>query len=999
MPSSPWRLGFVLLVLGCEGTPRLDGLDRAAAHLSQSGLVVELQLEDRSGAVTIVDTTPAGLTQPRDPQNPAPAGGGKVDVTDANGNVTGGLWPGYAGVGYLDMGSDIGDAIAFDVDAPVAGSHRFTFRFANGSSANRPMALTVQDGPSVRLDFPSTGSWGTWQDAEISLDLTEGTSTLRLANTVANGPNLDQVTVTGPPPPLPDVEVQFEDRTGVVVIDDVTPGSPTRPLDPQTPAASGGGREDVVDANGNVIGGLWGGYTGVGYLDMGGDPGDAVEAFVGFQPGPATLVVRFANGSASNRPMDVAVDDGTAQRLDFPPTGRWDTWQEVALDVDLGANTAVVRMANHLGGGPNLDRLVVTAFVDGDGDGLSDAVELLTEGTDPSLVDTDGDGIGDGQEVTAGTDPTDPADPMPSAMAPRPNIVLILADDLGWSDIGAYGSEIRTPHLDSLADQGLRFTTFLNTAKCFPTRSALLTGVYAQQTGTDRSANSSISNAVTLGEVLDDAQYTTLMSGKHHGLDNPYDRGFDRSYGLRDGAINYFNPGLQRTGEPDPARKRNTRYWMIDDQVFLTRDATRQSTFPSDFYITDAFTDQALAYLDDYGQGPDPFFLYLAYTAPHDPLHAPAADIARYDGVYDVGYQVIPDARYARQLADGLLTASQFPLSAPTHRDWGTLSANERDIEATRMEVYAAMVDRMDQNIGRIITKLQQLGVYDNTLILFASDNGASDEVVDIGTDPIGTIGRWASLRGDWANVANTPFRRFKNRTTMGGIASPLIAHWPNGIQSPGRVVHDPVHIVDVMPTFLDLSGATYPRRFGNEDVVPMQGASFVPLLRNEAGRVALPYFFEWRNDVAIVNGNDKLVRSGNGAWQLYALDQDATETTNRATQEPLLRDELADAWTAWTTWATATPPDAIDDAVVATVGGTTVIDVLANDVAPGAPLDVESVAVHVRPGAGDVTVNPDGRLTYTSTATAPLIDRLSYTVRDQDGAVSHRATVTLNVQ
>ncbi|MEO0604175.1 MAG: sulfatase-like hydrolase/transferase, partial [Myxococcota bacterium] len=752
--------------------------------------MLELQLEDRTGLVTVDDPTPGSPTAPRDPLNPAPAGGGRVDVSDENGNVIGGLWGGYTGLGYLDMGGDVGDAFEFDVGTAVAGLHTLEFRFANGSGFDRPLAVSV-GGSTQTVSFPATGSWDTWQVSAVDVTLPAGVSRVRVANTIANGPNLDQVAVTLPDPP---VDVQFEDRSGRVVIDDLT--SPfTQPRDPLNPAPAGSGRVDVLDDNGNVIGGLWPGYVGEGYLDMGGNVGDAVEVSI-TTPAAAsrTLVLQYANGSAIHRPMDVTVTGDVMRRVDFPPTGGWADWRLVAVDVEVPAGSALVRFVNTVANGPNLDELSVEPFVDGDGDGLSDLVEGLVTATDPTLADTDGDTVPDGAEVAAGTDPNDPSD---GPSDDRPNIVLILADDLGWSDIGAYGSEIVTPTLDSLATQGLRFTTFTNTAKCFPSRSSLLTGLYAQQTGTATSANSSIANAVTLGEVLGAAGYRTLMSGKHHGLDNPYDRGFDRSYGLRDGAVNFFNPGLQRPGEPDPARKRNNRKWMRDAQVFEARDPAFQSEFPADFYVTDAFTDEALDYLDTYATDAAPFFLYLAYTAPHDPLQAPASDIARYQGVYDVGYDAIRNARYHRQLADGLLTAGQFPLSTPTHRDWNALSASEQVDEARRMEVYAAMVDRMDQNIGRIVAKLQRLGEFDNTIILFASDNGASDEVVQIGSDPIGTVGRWSSLREDWANVANTPFREYKNDSFMGGIASPLIVHWPQGVVGAGRVVHDPVHLVD----------------------------------------------------------------------------------------------------------------------------------------------------------------------------------------------------------
>lgn len=320
-----------------------------------------------------------------------------------------------------------------------------------------------------------------------------------------------------------------------------------------------------------------------------------------------------------------------------------------------------------------------------------------------------------------------------TGIPPRPNVILIMVDDMGWSDVGAYGSEIQTPHLDRLAEEGLRFTNFYNTSKCFTSRSCLLTGVYAQRTGTDTSV-SQISNAATLGEVLQSAGYTTLASGKHHGTDNLYDRGFDHYYGLRDGASNHFNPGLRRDGELMPASKGRTRYWVDDALVFDTRDPSYQSYFPENFYTTDVFTDKAIEYLDQAADTGKPFFLYLSYTAPHDPLMAWPEDIAKYDGVYDAGYAAVRADRYQRQQELGLLSAENHPLSSAGHRNWSDLSASQKADEARRMEVYAAMIDRVDQNIGHLLERLDELGVRDNTLILFCSDNGGSAESTSRGT-------------------------------------------------------------------------------------------------------------------------------------------------------------------------------------------------------------------------------------------------------------------------
>jgi arylsulfatase A-like enzyme len=479
----------------------------------------------------------------------------------------------------------------------------------------------------------------------------------------------------------------------------------------------------------------------------------------------------------------------------------------------------------------------------------------------------------------------------------RPNILLVLADDMGYSDLGCYGGEIATPNLDRLARDGVRFTQAYNTAKCFPSRACLLTGLYAQQVGMARGPGS-IRNAVTLGEVLRSAGYRTLMVGKHHGKQNPHDRGFDRYFGLRDGACNYFNPGKPRTGEPKPAQKRNNRAWCIDD-------VTHQPYTPQekDFYTTDYFTKYALQYLDEYADEDRPFFLYMSFNAPHDPLQAWPDDIAKYKGKYDAGYEAIRSARYARQRKMGLFRANA-PKSGKDHADWDTLSAEAKRTEARRMEVYAAMIDRLDQNIGKVLAKLRGQGKLDNTLILFASDNGCSSEVVRRGDGEIGAIDRWASLKRDWANVSNTPFRRYKNHSHEGGICTPLIVHWPAVIKNQNRFARTPVHFIDLMATFVDLGRANYPKVFGGEKISPMQGVSLAPLFRGETLQRRRPLFWQWGRGRAIRDGNWKLVTHGK-SWQLYDMDADRTEMHNLADAHP---DRVTAMTLAWESWYRATP-------------------------------------------------------------------------------------------
>jgi len=465
-----------------------------------------------------------------------------------------------------------------------------------------------------------------------------------------------------------------------------------------------------------------------------------------------------------------------------------------------------------------------------------------------------------------------------------PNIILISVDDMGWSDLGCYGSEIKTPNIDQLAQQGMRFTQFHNTSKCFPSRACLLTGVYAQQNGYDRSYNEPLINAVTLGEVLREAGYITLWSGKHHGLENPIYRGFDHYYGLKDGACNHFNPGVQRPGEGAPARKswsgeKAKRAWCIDSVMFAPYTPEEK-----DFYTTDYFTHYAVEWLDQYRDDKRPLFLYLAYTAPHDPLMAWPDDILKYEGTYDEGYESIREKRYARQLEVGLIDES-YRLSEATYPSWDSISEEVKKEEVSKMEVYAAMIDRLDQNIGRVLKTLEETGKSKNTLIMFVSDNGASAEMVSLDDDygEIGSMTLWSSLGPQWANVSNTPFRFYKNYSYEGGINTPLIAHWPGKIES-GSFSRFPGHFIDIMATFADITGASYPVEFNGAEITPLQGESLLPAFLGKETLRSKPLFWEWSQGQAIREGDWKLVRWGKeNPWDLYNIVEDPTETDNLA--------------------------------------------------------------------------------------------------------------------
>ncbi len=483
----------------------------------------------------------------------------------------------------------------------------------------------------------------------------------------------------------------------------------------------------------------------------------------------------------------------------------------------------------------------------------------------------------------------------------KPNIILISADDLGWSDLGCYGSEIQTPNLDNLAENGMRFKCFHNTSKCFPSRACLLTGVYAQQSNYHLTHKNPITNAVTLGEVLQTAGYRTLWSGKHHGLENPVTRGFDRYYGLKDGACNYFNPGNQRPGERAPARKglpgnKTQRWWCIDSVMYQPYTPAEK-----DFYTTDYFTNYALSWLEEYKAEEKPFFLYLAYTAPHDPLMAWPDDIEKYKGRYNNGYEKIRKERYQKQLKIGLLDES-YILSEATFQDWDKLTSGEKVEEARKMEVYAAMIDRMDQNIGRVLTKLKEIGKDENTLIMFVSDNGASAEVVNLPDDygEIGSMTHWASLGKDWANVSNTPFRFYKNSSFEGGINTPFIAYWPDRIK-PQSFSKFPGHFIDFMATLVDITGATYPGVFNAQNITPMQGESLLPVFQGIEAQRKQPIFWEWRNGQAAYYNGWKIVREGKfNPWELYNLTSNPTETNNLAKGNPEKVEELNKFFNDW---------------------------------------------------------------------------------------------------
>ncbi|PAW66533.1 MAG: arylsulfatase [Opitutia bacterium Tous-C1TDCM] len=507
-----------------------------------------------------------------------------------------------------------------------------------------------------------------------------------------------------------------------------------------------------------------------------------------------------------------------------------------------------------------------------------------------------------------------------AAPTPKPNLVIILADDMGFSDIGSYGSEIPTPHLDALARSGLRFSQFYNTARCSPTRAALLTGLDPHSAGMGTLAEDPNKRApanaapgyqeflndrcVTIAEALKPAGYKAYLAGKwhlgyHDRANWPLQRGFDRFYGIISGATSYFTP---------------------KDPRGLTLDNEPQPTPSSpDYYTTDAFTDHALQFVREHPKNA-PFFLYLAFNAPHWPLHARPGDIAKFKGQYLAGWDRLRAERFARQEKSGLLGPAA-PLSPRDDgaRAWDELTAAQKTDLDYRMAVYAAQVHRMDWNIGRLVESLRSLGQLENTLILFLSDNGACAEpYTDLGgghsdaiNDPAaaGSGGRNAGRNGSsygtgWANASNTPFRRYKSRLHEGGIATPLIAHWPAGLRTaPGTIARTPGYLTDFMPTALELAGLAYPASHHGKPLTPLAGRSLVPALRGEPAAGDRWLFWEQYGNQAVRHGNWKAVRPAekDSPWELYDLATDRTELRNLAAAHP---DRLRELTAAWQTWA-----------------------------------------------------------------------------------------------
>jgi len=532
--------------------------------------------------------------------------------------------------------------------------------------------------------------------------------------------------------------------------------------------------------------------------------------------------------------------------------------------------------------------------------------------------------------------------------AGRPNIVLIMSDDMGYSDIGCYGGEVDTPNLNGLAQEGLRFTQFYNTGRCCPTRASLLTGLYPHQAGVgwmmqdnghDGYRGDLNRNCRTIAEVLKPAGYRTYMTGKWHVTKQesstgeqynwPLQRGFEKFYGTISGAGSFWDP------------------WSLVRQNMPISCAADEEYQPEQYYYTSAISDHAVRYIQEHQEESTeaPFFLYVSYTAAHWPMHALPKDIAKYKGRFNDGYQILRRERYQRMRKLGLVD-KDWALSKDAE-EWSQVK--NREWELRNMEVYAAMVDSMDQGIGNIVNALRSTGQYDNTLILYLQDNGGCAEGLgrssragltvhpqtatlpamaetDLQTKMIpdqtrdgfptvmgpgvmaGPDGTYIAYGRGWANVSNTPFREYKHWVHEGGISTPLIAHWPNGIKRRGKLEPQPGHLIDIMATCVDLAMAEYPERIDEFKIKPLEGLSLKPTFNGKKlERDAL--YWEHEGNRAVRMGNWKLVAKGAGGdWELYDLGVDRTEQNNLIDEEPAISKELIEKFESYASRANVYP-------------------------------------------------------------------------------------------
>lgn len=479
----------------------------------------------------------------------------------------------------------------------------------------------------------------------------------------------------------------------------------------------------------------------------------------------------------------------------------------------------------------------------------------------------------------------------------KPNIIVILADDMGFSDIGCFGGEIPTPNIDKLAQNGIRINQFYNAARCCPSRASLLTGVYSQQAGVGfmtapRENNPAYQgylnrNSVTLGEAMQQAGYFTIMAGKwhvgHKPGQRPADRGFIRSLNAPAGGF-YYNDGPK-------------------SKLFLNgNDITAKDSLPTDWYATDLWTSYSLKSIDEAVQNKKPFMLYLAEVAPHFPLQAPEDEIAKFRGKFMKGWKVLREERYARQIKMGLIDKSwKLPPSNPLIPKWESLSEENKKQYDDMMAIYAAVISRLDKAVGDLVDGLKKRNLFDNTVIIFISDNGGNAEPGVEGAykgEHPGGPNSTVHIGQCWAELTNTPFWLYKHHTSEGGIASPFIMSWPAGISKSlnSKILNEVAHVSDIMPTCLELGKGKYPTIYNGNKIQPGEGVSMVPIVTAKKIKRTNPIYFEHEGNRAMRKGKWKIVSNLTEPWQLYDMEKDRTELHDLSAAQPqLLKDMIAE--------------------------------------------------------------------------------------------------------
>lgn len=512
----------------------------------------------------------------------------------------------------------------------------------------------------------------------------------------------------------------------------------------------------------------------------------------------------------------------------------------------------------------------------------------------------------------------------------KPNIIIIMADDLGYSDIGCFGGEINTPNLDRLAKGGLRMTNMYNNARCCPTRASLLTGQYAHKVGLANNGNALTRNGATIAELLKQNGYQTGMVGKWHLSDDvqkptkddqlkwlnhqafqkdsfaslesyPINRGFQKHYGIVWGVVNYFDP-----------------FSLVEGEKPVTNVS-------KDYYITDAINQYSVNYIKEFTKRKEPYFLYVAHAAPHWPVHAKPEDIAKYKGKYDMGWDELRRQRYNRMVKMGLIDPKTTPLLNVMGRNgsWDKLSKEEKEKQSLKMATHAAMIERLDIGVGQILQTLEQTNTLNNTVIIFLADNGASPEIPtapgydrpsqtrdgqnhlydnDVTTATIGTELSYTGIGQNWANAVNTPFRFWKMESFEGGIHTPFIVHWPAGLKTKkGSMSNAMGHVSDILPTILEITKTKYPLQYNGHSLTPIDGKSFLPVLMAKSTTGRKNIFFEHAKGKAYIKGNWKLVmKTNSNDWELYDLSKDKNENNNLASSQPAILNEMKLAWENW---------------------------------------------------------------------------------------------------